>query len=295
MKTIFSSLAAVVIIFGLAGCTHIQLHDGADKVQVVEVAPESCIKLDESDLDAAPIECLNPGTARENLILKARNKAAVMGADKILVSKHDHGFGNVGVAVDFYSCGPVSGLSDKSLVKSCDLDEPEACAAIATREQTKGHHAKMLAYFRKACALNQKSSCDWLGNFEKQKATLKSACIARDADSCFSAAKLADVETDFTLMMTFLKQGCSYGHSESCFYQNYAQEEKERIRDAGENRYMQYMANMQAESLRQQRFMATMAMLNYQSQVAAARTQAAPKSVQCVSRKSGTSVVTDCN
>jgi hypothetical protein len=153
----------------------------------------------------------------------------------------------------------------------------------------------MLAYFRKACALNQKSSCDWLGNFEKQKATLKSACIARDADSCFSAAKLADVETDFTLMMTFLKQGCSYGHSESCFYQNYAQEEKERIRDAGENRYMQYMANMQAESLRQQRFMATMAMLNYQSQVAAARTQAAPKSVQCVSRKSGTSVVTDCN
>jgi hypothetical protein len=253
----------------VVGCASVSLEDGAEKVTIAEAIDPKCLKIVDRELSQTQIGSLTPEDQDRKLLARAKNQAVNFGADQIVVGKQTSGFMRDLMKVTYLACGPLGKVSDKTLEMSCNNDQPAACAQIAVRAQVNKEYAKMFDYFQRACKLSDKSSCDWLSNYEKKKADLKKTCIEKNGPSCFAAAKLADVEMDYSLMMTFLKQGCSYGHSESCFYQNYAQEERERRKE----KYQQYMLDLQEQTLRIQQVMTTMAILNQ-----------APTSTNCVSK-----------
>ncbi len=277
MQTIICVLGLLMI-----GCVQAQLKPNAARVVVTKTAPDKSLLVGEKDFGAPIIAVLGQEKARVNLLTRVKNFAATNDYDLAYIQ--DEKGNPPRVAVEDYSCKQLSEISDDMIEDACELEQPHACAEVGKRAQKSNSHVKMLEFFKRACKLSDKASCEWLDGYNQHKAKLKKACIAKDAESCFAAALLSDVEADYTLMVTFLKQGCSYGHSESCFYQNYAQEEKERIKEERSAQYQRYMANLQAETLRQQRIIATMSVLN-----------SLPRTQNCVSRKQfDGSVATSC-
>lgn len=264
----------------LSACATIKLDPGAETVKILKTPPSSCLIIDTSYFDDPLIAATMNDGFSEYLIGNVKNEAFAIGADSAVMTKEgSRPLSNSKVRVQFFSCQPVTQLNDEALAYSCKNKQVVACVEMANRAQTAKDYAKMLDYFKKGCDLLDKPSCDWIDNFNNQKAKLKKLCIAKDRGSCFAAAKIADVEQDFSLMMTFLKQGCSYGHSESCFYETYSQQEKLRIQEENERiknyetrRYQEYMANLQEQTLRQMEIISTMAILNQRAS-------------NCVSRK----------
>lgn len=277
---IFSAFAISCIT--IAGCVSVQLSEEAKSVIVQSSGAPDCFSIERKTY-TSPIVLSDPEVYRQNLITKIKNDAASMGADQVFV--HNDEIPKKGISsieVTFYTCLKVSAINESALEKICKHGYGQGCAEIAIRSQRVKDFPKMMDYFNKACKLSDKMACEWITNFQIKKEQFKKDCLRKDGESCFAAAKIADVEQSFSLMMTFLKQGCSYGHSECCFYSTFVQEEKERIKELQQNRYQQYMVDLQAETLRQQKISNAIAILNQ-----------TPKN--CVSRKNfDDSVYTSC-
>ena len=155
------------------------------------------------------------------------------------------------VSAEYYICKKqLSVLSENLLEKLCDSNNAHACIELAERSRLQDKFYLMRNYIQKACHLNDKNSCKWVADYEAKKKQLKADCINHNGNSCLAAARASDIEGDVTLMMTFLKQGCGYKHSECCFYLNYTNEVREQENIQRKNRELanqQYMIKLQQE------------------------------------------------
>ncbi|PIS09757.1 MAG: hypothetical protein COT73_13020 [Bdellovibrio sp. CG10_big_fil_rev_8_21_14_0_10_47_8] len=277
---------SIFVIFFSASCAQIQLRDGAEKIKIVESVSPSCMQIGEGKVGTTIGDFFESKDTQEQVVEKAKNAALDLGAHEVIFRNEKTSLLGVRtVYTEYYSCQPLQGWTEDNLDAACDYEYGVACAEISKRSQELGSYSKMKVYIEKACKYRHQPSCEWLKGYVSYKAKLKKSCLAKDGEACFAAAKLEDVDQDTTLMMTFLKQGCSYGHSESCFYKTYVEEKREQDKESRDIRYRQYMVNLQSETLRRQRIANTLAVLNQ-----------IPKTTNCTSRKNfDGSVSTVCN
>lgn len=148
-------------------------------------------------------------------------------------------------------------LSPQELQNACK-ENRSVCVHSLKEAVKRSDFGNVIYLNRLLCSLDDKDSCKWLGNFKKWTDKLKSDCLKKVGSSCLTAAVMADFDNNNVLMATYLKQGCSYNHSESCFYYNLELEMREAIKNAKADRervsdraYREYIIATQRQHSRQ--------------------------------------------
>lgn len=148
-------------------------------------------------------------------------------------------------------------LSLLEIQNACKADR-NVCLYSLRDAVKRSDFGNMIYLNRILCALEDKESCKWTASFKKWTDNLKSDCLKKVGSSCLTAAVMADFDNNNILMATYLKQGCSYNHSESCFYYNLELEMREAIKNAkadrervSERAYREYVIATQHQYSRQ--------------------------------------------
>jgi hypothetical protein len=103
MKNKLLSFAMTLSLLGLAGCATTDLNAAGGNVTVAPEAPANCSLVKHKTHLARPIDVFNANQAKSNLVAEARNHAAVVGAQQVVIRDRNIGM-EIGIEVDYFAC-----------------------------------------------------------------------------------------------------------------------------------------------------------------------------------------------